>query len=72
MALEIGHINFKMIERLVKSRLLSMLVYNSLPPCDSCLEGKMTKRSFTGKYLRDKEPLKLIHSDLCGPMNVQA
>ncbi|TYK05009.1 gag/pol protein [Cucumis melo var. makuwa] len=32
----------------------------------------MTKRSFTGKDLRAKTSLELIHSDLCGPMNVKA
>ena len=32
----------------------------------------MTKRSFTGKGLRAKRPLELVHSDLCGPMNVKA
>ncbi|TYJ95578.1 gag/pol protein [Cucumis melo var. makuwa] len=38
-----------LIGGLVKSGLLSQLEDNSLPPCASCLEGKMTKRSFTGK-----------------------
>ncbi|KAA0052272.1 gag/pol protein [Cucumis melo var. makuwa] len=38
-----------LIRRLVKNGLLSQLEDNSLPPCDSYLEGKMTKRSFTGK-----------------------
>ncbi|TYK04327.1 Retrovirus-related Pol polyprotein from transposon TNT 1-94 [Cucumis melo var. makuwa] len=60
------------IERLVKSGLLNQLEDNSLPPCDFCLEGKMTKRSFTGKGLRAKTPLELVHSNLCGPMNVKA
>ncbi|KAA0033023.1 gag/pol protein [Cucumis melo var. makuwa] len=60
------------IEGLVKSGLLSQLEDNSLPPCNSCLEGKMTKRSFTGKGLKAKTPLELVHSDLCGPMNVKA
>ncbi|TYJ98400.1 gag/pol protein [Cucumis melo var. makuwa] len=32
----------------------------------------MTKRSFTGKGLKAKTPLELVHSDLCGPMNVKA
>ncbi|KAL5810596.1 hypothetical protein ACOSQ4_027164 [Xanthoceras sorbifolium] len=32
----------------------------------------MTKRPFTGKCLRAKEPLKLIHTDVCGSMNVRA
>ena len=31
----------------------------------------MTKRSFIGKGLRAKVPLELLHSDLCGPMNVK-
>ncbi|TYK16397.1 retrovirus-related pol polyprotein from transposon tnt 1-94 [Cucumis melo var. makuwa] len=35
-------------------------------------QGKMTKRRFTGKGHKAKEPLELIHSDLCGPMNVKA
>ncbi|KAA0042331.1 gag/pol protein [Cucumis melo var. makuwa] len=34
-------------------------------------QGKMTKRSFTEKGLRVKTPLELVHSDLCGPMNVK-
>ncbi|KAA0053145.1 gag/pol protein [Cucumis melo var. makuwa] len=32
----------------------------------------MTKRSFTGKGLRAKTPLELVHSDPCRPMNVKA
>ncbi|KAA0040701.1 gag/pol protein [Cucumis melo var. makuwa] len=60
------------IGRLVKSGLLNKLEANSLPSSDSYLEGKMTKRSFTRKGLRAKTPLELVHSDLCGPMNVKA
>ncbi|KAA0060254.1 gag/pol protein [Cucumis melo var. makuwa] len=67
-----GHINLNRIERLVKNGILSELEENSLPICESCLEGKMTKRPFTGKGHRAKEPLELVHSDLCGPMNVKA
>ncbi|TYK02509.1 gag/pol protein [Cucumis melo var. makuwa] len=66
------HINLDRIGRLVKNGLLNKLEDDSLPPCESCLEGKMTKRPFTGKGYRAKEPLELIHSDLCGPMNVKA
>ncbi len=32
----------------------------------------MTKRPFTGKGIRANQPLELIHSDVCGPMNVRA
>ncbi|TYK27941.1 gag/pol protein [Cucumis melo var. makuwa] len=58
--------------KLVKNGLLNKLEDDSLPPSESCLERKMTKRPFTGKGYRAKEPLELIHSDLCGPMNVKA
>ncbi|KAA0056413.1 gag/pol protein [Cucumis melo var. makuwa] len=68
---KLGHINLDQIGRLVKNELLNELEDDSLPPCESCLERKMTKRSFTGKGYRAKEPLELIHSDLCGPMNVK-
>ncbi|KAA0067938.1 gag/pol protein [Cucumis melo var. makuwa] len=70
--LRLDHINLDRIGRLVKNGLLNKLKDDSLPPCESCLEGKMTKRPFTGKDYRAKEPLELIHSDLCGPMNVKA
>ena len=32
----------------------------------------MTKRSFSAKGFRAKEPLELVHSDVCGPLNVKA
>ena len=48
------------------------LSVRTLPVCESCLEGKMTKRPFTTKGLRVEEPLGLIHSDVCGPLAIQA
>ncbi|TYK13967.1 gag/pol protein [Cucumis melo var. makuwa] len=68
---KLGHINLDRFGRLVKNGLLNELKDDSLPPCESCLEGKMTKRHLTEKRYRAKEPLELIHSDLCGPMNVK-
>ena len=32
----------------------------------------MTKRPFSAKGKRSKEPLRLVHSDVCGPLSVQA
>ena len=32
----------------------------------------MTKRPFSAKGERSKEPLQLVHSDVCGPLSVQA
>ena len=52
--------------------LLKELRVTPLPTCKLCLEGKMTKRSFPSKGQRDNDLLELIHSDICGPFNVQA
>ena len=43
----------------------------ALPVRKSYLEGKMTKRPFAAKGNRSKEVLELVHSNLCGPMNIQ-
>ena len=43
-----------------------------LPQCESCLEGKMTKRSFGAKGNRAEDLLEIVHTDVCGPMNVKA
>ena len=61
-----------MIQRMIKDGLLGPLENESLPLCESCLEGKMTKRSFSAKGVRATVPLELVHTDVCGPINVQA
>ena len=48
------------------------LIIGSLPVCESCLEGKMTKRPFKAKGRRATETLELVHSGVCGPMSGQA
>ena len=70
--LRLGHIGLERIKRLVKEGPLESLQVGSLPTCESCLEGKMTKRPFNAKGNRATECLELIHSDVCGPFNVQA
>ena len=68
----LGHINKNRITRLVKEGLLDLSDCESLPTCESCLLGKMTKSPFTGKGERARELLGLVHTDVCGPMNVSA
>ncbi|KAK4838721.1 hypothetical protein QYF36_015896 [Acer negundo] len=60
------------IKRLVCDGPLSDLKVDDLPTCESCLEGKMTKRTFFAKGARATECLGLIHTDVCGPMSIQA
>ena len=70
--LRLGHISLDRINILVKDGPLKELKVGNLPVCESCLEGQMTKRSFLEKGFRAKEPLELVHLDVCGPLNVQA
>ena len=70
--LRLGHINIDRIERLEKDGPLRELKVGTLPICESCLESKMTKRPFSAKGERAKVPLEIIHTDVCGPLNVKA
>jgi len=57
--------------RLTRAGLLGSLTKNELFVCECCLAGKTTRLLF-GKAKRVSSPLQLIHSDICGPMNVRA
>ena len=70
--LRLEHFSLDRINRLTKDGPLKDLSVGSLPVCESCLEGKMTKRPFTTKGLRAEEPLELIHSDVCRSFATQA
>ena len=54
--LTLGHINLNRVRKLVKNGLRNELKDDSLPWCESCLKGKMTKRPFTEKRYSDKKP----------------
>ena len=70
--LRLGHISLDRIKRLVKEGPLKSLQVGTLPTCESCLEGKMTRRPFSAKGTRATDCLELVHSDVYGPINVQA
>ena len=70
--LRLGHINSSRIHGLVKSGILNSLIFEPIPVCESCLEGKMKKRPFKAKGNRAIIQLELVHTDVCGPMSVQA
>ena len=40
--------------------------------CKQCQLGKMTKSSFKSKTHTSNEILELVHTDLCGPIDVQS
>ena len=67
----LGHIGQDRMNRLAKEGLLEPLSHIDLPVCEHCLAGKATRKPF-GEATRAQTPLQLIHSDICGPMNVRA
>ena len=68
----LSHINQNRINKLRGEGLLEVNDSESLPTCESCLLGKMTKSPFTGEGERATELLSLVHTDVCGSMTVSA
>ncbi|KAG5524057.1 hypothetical protein RHGRI_030902 [Rhododendron griersonianum] len=67
----LGHIGQDRMTRLARESLLGPLAKVNLPICESCMAGKAIRKPF-GKAVRAISPLDLVHSDICGPMNVRA
>ena len=53
--IRLGHINLNRINKLVKDGILDNLVLEPMPVCESCIEGKMTKRPFPPKGNRSRD-----------------
>ena len=68
----LGHINSNRIQRLIKDGLFEPMDFDGFPICESCLEGKITKRPFNVKGKRALELLDLVHTDVYGPMSIHA
>ena len=67
----LGHIGQERMTRLARENLLGNLAEMSMSACEHCLNGKSIRKPF-GKATRESFPLQLVHSDICGPMNVRA
>ena len=70
--MRLGHINLNRINILVKEGILGDLVLQSMEVCESCLEGKMTKRPFLAKGNRTNTLLELVYTNVYGPINIRA
>ena len=68
----LGHIGVKRKKKLHADGLLESLDYESFDACEPCLMGKMTKTPFSGTMERATGLLEIIHTDVCGPMSVEA
>ena len=63
----LGHIGVKRMKKLHADGLLK-----SLDACEPCLMEKMTKTPFSETMERATDLLKIIHTDVCDPMSVEA
>nr|GEW29327.1 hypothetical protein [Tanacetum cinerariifolium] len=64
----LAHINKKRIEKLQNDGLLKSTDNEPFNQCVSCISGKMTKKPFSHKSEKVKDVLRLIHTDVCGPL----
>ena len=67
----LGHIGRDRMTRLARESLLSSLTKVDLQLCEPCLAGKACRKPF-GTTKRVANPIELVHSDICGPMNKKA
>eukprot|EP00253_Pinus_taeda_P019137 PITA_19137 len=69
--LRFGHLNFGGFNLLSRKGMVRGLPLIEKPDslCEGCILGKQHRESFpSGKSIRAKEPLEIVHSDLCGQM----
>lgn len=69
--LRFGHLNFGGFNLLHRKGMVRGLPLIEKPDnfCEGCILGKQHKEGFpSGKSIREKAPLEIVHSDLCGPM----
>ena len=71
-----GHLGMQNLQRLAREKLVDGFdfdVSEQLDFCEMCAEGKHHKNHFpTSGSKRTKEPLDLVHSDVCGKVNAKS
>ena len=68
----LGHIGVKRMKKLHKDGFLESLGYESFDACEPCLLGKITKAPFSGTMEQATDLMEIIHTDVYGPMSVDA
>ncbi len=67
-----GHLGIGGLQQLARENLVdgfSFIPNSKLSFCESCLQGKQHRTKFPKSMSRAKQPLDLVHSDLCGKLN---
>ena len=60
------------MKKLHADGLLESLDYESFDAREPCLMGNMTKTTFSETMEQASDLLEIIHTDVCGPMSVEA
>lgn len=69
----LGHLNSQDLKALEKAGTGVKLTTKPVENCDACAKGKMFRKPFNhSNPTRAESPLGLIHSDVCGPMQVSS
>ena len=68
----IGHINLHDLKDATKYKIrdLDLGTDSQFPVCETCIKGKMSAIKFEPVKNRKTELLEIVHTDLCGPMEV--
>jgi len=67
----LGHISKERMQRLVKNEIFSDLDFTDLNVCVDCIKGKQTKHTMKGAT-RSTQLLEIIHTEICGPFDVNS
>ena len=70
-----GHLGIQNLQRLAREKLVDGFdfdVSEQLDFCEMCAEGKHHRSHFPTSCRRAKEPLELVHSDVCGKVNAKS
>lgn len=66
-----GHLGEQSLKKLASKELVQRFDYNvtnSIGFCETCTGGKLHRSRFETSKSQTKEPLGLVHSDVCGKM----
>lgn len=69
----LGHIGHENLKKLKNNFVEGLLFDDEMAKlCEVCLKGKQTRKSFPASKSSTSEILELVHSDVCGPMEVKS
>lgn len=66
-----GHVNVRDLVTMTRKKLVTGVNIgrvNSLPPCSTCMKGKLYALPFTNSSIKSSKRLHIVHADVCGPM----